>query len=271
MAGLSARRTAGVVVLLGVSTVALGLPIRAGAQDVSIEIPLNTVVRGEEGSEHVLASEEVPADLVGSECSVTAVATNQRSVHPGNDLVVSSSGDQVVLEDVEGEAFGERTAEGSLTLGTELTVTLILGPDGRFSAGIDVEVLCPGPETTTTTTTEPTVPTSSTTLPETTTTTVAETTTSEVLGTTTSTDITTTTAGETTTTTTGATSTTPSTLPFTGLGAGSATIGLAALMMGAGLIALTGRTGDGGRGLGGAGYTEVIIEGIRVKLLRPGD
>ncbi|MGH8911890.1 MAG: hypothetical protein ACRDVD_05205 [Acidimicrobiia bacterium] len=270
--------------LFGLASFSLVIASGASAQDVSLEIPLPTVVKASPGSEHVLASEDVPQDLVGRTCSIRAIAANQESVHPGNDLVISSNGDLLLLEDVEGEAFGESAREGQLTLGNELTVTLILGSDGVFSAGMVVEVRCPAPDTTTTTTKpsstttpETTIPTTSTVPDTTTTTTVAGTTTSTVSATTTSTEATTTTMGETTTSTIGdttstapgATSTTPSTLPFTG-GSDAAAGGLAlvALATGMGLIALTRPTGSEPRHVG---PNDLMIEGVRVRLLRRGD
>ncbi len=275
MAGLSARRTAGITVLLGASILVLGVPTVVGAQDVAIEISLDTVVRGPQGSQHVLASEEVPGDLVGRTCSVAAVSTNQQSVHPGNDLVISSNGARVVLEDVEGEAFGERAVEASLTLGPQLTVTLIMGPDGVFSAGMVTRVRCRAQETTTTTT-ETTVPETTTTVAGETTTTVPETTTTVTGETTTTVPETTTTGpgsttttGE-TTTTTGATSTTDSTLPLTGVGSVTAVgVAMAGLLAGTSLLVLSRRADDHGAGLvTPTGHTDLIIEGIPVRLVR---
>jgi hypothetical protein len=85
----------------------------AEADDISVEIPLPTVVRAPAGTEHLLASVEVPSDLVGTLCAVTLHSSNQQSVHPGNDLVVASGDDSLVLADVEGEAFAESELEGS--------------------------------------------------------------------------------------------------------------------------------------------------------------
>lgn len=291
MAGLSARKAAGVMTLLAMSTLVVGVPIGAGAQDVSIEVSLDTVVRAPEGTQHSLATETVPPDLVGTRCRVSSVSHNQRSVHPGNDLFVISGGGQLVLEDVEGEAFVERTAEGTLTLGNDVRVLLVMGPDGVFSAGIVVEVRCPSAETTTTTeatTTTTSGDTTTTTTGDTTTTTVEVTTTSTEVTTTTTGDTTTTTTGDTTTTTTGgeattttggeattttagATSTTPDTLPFTGIGPNSIWVGLAALAAGIALMVLPRRGQAGGSAPGSGPYIEVMIEGVRVRLLRPGD
>jgi hypothetical protein len=147
-----------VLVALAV-TGALLIPGNAMAQAI-ITIPINTVAH-ESGQ---LASAPVPADLQGLQCSVEATAENQSSVHPGNDLIVSSGSDSVTLSDVERAAGVTTTADGPLTLGTEVVVTLSLGPDGVFSGGLIVTIEC-GPTTTTTTPSE----TTTTTVPVTTT------------------------------------------------------------------------------------------------------
>lgn len=268
------RRAAGAVVVLCLPALILLGVGEAGAQDVSIDIPLPTVVQGEPGSEHLLATEEVPGDLVGSSCDVSSRAENQSSVHPGNDLIVASGGQQLTLADVEREPGAVTSAEGLLVLGEQVTVTLEMGPDGVFSAGMNLELRCLA-ATTTTTEAETT-----TTAGETTTTTEAGTTTTEGEATTSTTSEV---EGETTTSTTSSTApptTEPeptttetssppeSTLPFTGRGSGPvAGAALAALMAGVGLITISrlrraGSVGD---------HLEVEIEGIRVRLLRPGD
>lgn len=228
--------------LLSLVLVFLLAPVAIGQQDVGIEVPLDTVVRAAPGSEHLLGTAEVPVELRGSTCPVAAVAQNQSSVHPGNDLVVASEGDSIVLADVEREPGVVTVAEEGLSLGSVLTVTLIMGPDGVFSAGMTVK-LCDIPETTTTTT-EATTSTT-TTLP-TTTSTVETTTTVTVLPSTTVTtapEASTTTAPQASTTVTVApssTGTVPETLPFTGGETDTAAlVGLIALLAGTGLIALT--------------------------------
>lgn len=155
------------------------------------------------GSSHVLATAQVPGELVGATWDVAAIAGNQESVHPDNDLIVSSGQDSLVLEDVEGEAFLERTSAGSMTLRSQITVTLMMGQDEVFSGGITVEVRCPDPQVTTTTTAS-----------------------------------TTTTVAETTSTTSGPSSTPPGTLPFMGPGPAGAWVGLVSLVLGVGLVAI---------------------------------
>jgi hypothetical protein len=153
-----------VLVALAV-TGALLIPGTAAAQETIITIPINTVA-DESG---VLATAPVPAELQGSSCNVQADAENQSSVHPGNDLIVSSGSDSVTLFDVEREAGALTMASGDLTLGSEVTVSLSLGPDGVFSGGITVTIGSCG--TVTTTTPPPSETTTTTTSSDTTTTT----------------------------------------------------------------------------------------------------
>jgi hypothetical protein len=101
----------------------------------------------------VLGAATVPAELVGTSCGVSTRAENNDSVHPGNDVVVSSGTDSVTLVDVEGSSGKVTTASSPLTLGTEVTITLIMGSDGVFSGGAAAFVVvdCTPPTTTTTT------------------------------------------------------------------------------------------------------------------------
>ena len=155
-----------VLVALAV-TGALLIPGAAVAQEPIITIPIDTVAH-ESG---VLATAPVPAEFQGSKCNVSAEADNNSSVHPGNDLIVASGFDSVTLFDVEREAGALTTASGDLTLGSEVTVSLSLGPDGIFSGGITVTI---GSCETVTTTTPPPSETTTTTTSSTTTTTTTQ-------------------------------------------------------------------------------------------------
>jgi len=156
----------------------------------SLTIPLETVVFAPWFSNELLATEPVPTQFAGQSCEVAAISHNQESVHPESDLFVRSGGSEVVLLGVEDEPGGVVEASGQLVLGSEITVTLRLGPDAVFSAGLDVVIDCAGQATTTTieattttlaatTTTSEVGSTSVTAPPEETTTTVED----EVLGT----------------------------------------------------------------------------------------
>jgi hypothetical protein len=155
-------------VLVGVGAILVVAAGAAGAQDGGIvEIPLGTVVRTDPGAEVSLDSVAVPTELVGLECSVQSRSENNSSVHPGNDLVVTSGAESVVLSDVEGSPGKVTTATSTVTLGDDIAVTLIMGPDGVFSAGaraaIVLECIVPEPTiTTTTSTTTTTIPTETT-------------------------------------------------------------------------------------------------------------
>lgn len=206
----------------------------AGALE-PIMISTDTVIRGAEGDVFVLA-EVSTGDEAGCEAHVSVASHNNPSVHVGNDLIVSSGGGSVVVSDVESEPGVVKHADGTLTLGDTVVVSLRLGPpdEGRpnsiFSGGLTVDITCV-PVETTTSTTQPT--TTTVTTPPTsgavTTTTTAPSTSTSVLGT--------------STTTLPATTSVPpvsgSTLPFTGpghlvgtgiAGAGLVLLGLALMM-----------------------------------------
>ena len=126
-----------------------------GAQAPSgLDIPLETVVRGDAGSEHLL----IPAEHQGKECIATVGGANNESVHPDTNLIVRSGESTVELLDIDREPGAITEGTGPLTLGTEVTVSVVLGEDGVFSGGTVLSIECPMPEepTTTTTTTPPT-------------------------------------------------------------------------------------------------------------------
>jgi hypothetical protein len=229
--------TAALTGLLGV--LSLATTVAAQEDDFQIIVPISTVVMAPEGSETALSTTSTPDELVGETCEVTARSQNQSSVHPDNDLVVASNGSQITLHDVEALPGGVVTAADTLVLGEEIVITLIMGPDEVFSAGIEVRFQCPPPSTTTTEPTTTTTESITTSTAVTTTSTLASTTTTAVSATTlvpTTTEATTTTLAPTTSEV--STSTTipdevlmTTILPFTGSREGE--LGLFALALGA--------------------------------------
>lgn len=143
----------------------VGIPSGAAQEVGLVEIPVGTVVRSDPGVTTLLGVATVPEELVGTSCGVRTRAENNESVHPGNDLVVASGGGSVTLVDVEGSSGKITVASSPLTLGTEVTITLIMGRDGVFSGGASsfVVVDCTPPTSTTTTTTSTTTTSSTTT------------------------------------------------------------------------------------------------------------
>ncbi len=133
-----------VAMLIGV------VPVLAATVDLSI--PIDTVIKGPAGSQHLLATIEVPAESQGETCQASAIARNQTSEHPDSNLLISSATDVEIL-DVENQAGGTVFIGGPITLSETVTVTLTLGADRVFSAGFDLEIDCPPFNPTTTTTT----------------------------------------------------------------------------------------------------------------------
>lgn len=115
-------------------------PASAGHGDISV--PLDTFVQADEGEVVLLASVSVDEELVGDVCSWDFHATNQFSVHPGNDLILSTNGTDTVVAGVEDTPNQVLDVAGSFQLGETVTVSLRMGPDGVFSAGLGVEVVC---------------------------------------------------------------------------------------------------------------------------------
>jgi len=164
------------------------LVIATAAGAATISVPLNTVVRGNEGDIKPVRDPVSVSDFnaqAGWICDVEAVTGNPGSEHPSNDLIVGSNGDEVRASNVE-EFSGKVTqAAGTLILGSTVTFDVELGPDGVFSGGMDVEFKCSPPDEEevppSTTTTITSTPTTTTSPPSTTTTTAPTTTTTEPL------------------------------------------------------------------------------------------
>lgn len=115
----------------------------AATSSATIEIPVSTVERNVGvGNSKVLETEYVADDSQNMVCSVKAIAKNQGSVHPGNNLVVASGSTSVTLVDVERASGVDTVANGELTLGETVTISLVMGEDDVFSAGMTVKLTC---------------------------------------------------------------------------------------------------------------------------------
>jgi hypothetical protein len=140
---------AGIAVLsLAAAPVALPAYVAAqshqpAAQD-TIEIPVDTIVRGPSGSEHELEQ----LDVANGEYKLTVEAVNQSSEHPNSDIIVRSGQSQLTVKDVERKAFSSETAEGTLTVANgEVKLYVKLGADEVFSGGVKVMLTHVPPET----------------------------------------------------------------------------------------------------------------------------
>ncbi|MGA8038807.1 MAG: hypothetical protein WCA93_01745 [Acidimicrobiia bacterium] len=212
----------------------LASPADAAPETFDVAIPITTIVKAAPNSVTTLTSIDVDPQFAGQICDVTARSVNPDSVHPNNNLVVSSDTSSVTIPNVEGQSGGVVDATGTLTLGSQVTVSLVMGSDGVFSAGMDVHLVCDLPVTTTVQSTTTTVASTTTTaevLPtEVTTTTTVPT---EVLPT----EITTTTAQAATSTSVSDEVLDTEVLPFTGVdGGGLSLLALALFGLGAALL-----------------------------------
>ena len=142
---------------LGLLLAVLGMAATtAQADDLSFGIGY-TVHRGAPGTTVDIGGEKVPADLVGRTCNVGLMSENNRSIHPGNDVIITSAS-SVTFKDVESQAAAKTYPAQPITLGPELDADLRFGKNGVTSSGFKVTVDCPPPLTTTVPpTTEPPV------------------------------------------------------------------------------------------------------------------
>lgn len=116
----------------------------AGAQDISIDT--GGVAYGAEGEIIVIADQAVDASLVGQTCTGTVSVGNNESVHPNNDLIITSGDLSVTIPNVEEGANDISTGTGSVLLGETIRVELQFGADGVTSGGLTLTFDCSAPE-----------------------------------------------------------------------------------------------------------------------------
>lgn len=116
----------------------LAVSVAGASADGIFVIPIDTLIQAQPGSMTVLAEATTPPDLVGSSCRAQAVAQNQESVHPQNNIIINTGGTSATLFDVEGAVEKTTYAEGVVTLGPTVTLTLEMGRHGWFSGGFAV-------------------------------------------------------------------------------------------------------------------------------------
>jgi hypothetical protein len=116
----------------------LAVSVAGASADGIFVIPVDTLIHAEPGSLTVLAEATTPPELVGSSCEALAVAQNQESVHPQNNIIIETGGTSAVLADVEGAVDKTTYASGVVTLGPTVKLTLEMGPHGWFSGGFAV-------------------------------------------------------------------------------------------------------------------------------------
>jgi LPXTG-motif cell wall-anchored protein len=118
----------------------------AAAQQSLPSIVISQTIRDAPGSVHVVSTTNVDPSIDGGTCDVTVTGENNASVHPNSDILVASA-NQVTVPDVERAAGAEGIpADGTLELGSTVTISVRLGGDGVFSGGLlEVDFTCTPP------------------------------------------------------------------------------------------------------------------------------
>jgi LPXTG-motif cell wall-anchored protein len=147
-------------IIITVGLMALLLPGVASAQDSTVEFAI-TVPEGVQVIEDVPGYREsftydVPAEAIGLTCTAVDVSDNNKSVHLGNNIELTSASGSVVLEDVERGPGVTTVGTGSIVLGSTVTATIVLSPEPNwfdrsiFSGQHTVTITCDVPPPTTT-------------------------------------------------------------------------------------------------------------------------
>jgi hypothetical protein len=131
-------RVAAVVVLAAM----MAFVSPAGAQD-SFSITLEGIITGQaEGDVVELVNQAVPSNVVGATCTVSGASQNNGSVHPGNNLIITTGSSTVNVPGVEEVPGQVVSGSGSLTLGTNVVISLEFGPSGSTSGGVTLTFDC---------------------------------------------------------------------------------------------------------------------------------
>ncbi len=123
---------------LAVCVVLIGSAIvvpSAGAQSLTIEVPVDKFISGEPGSTQYIESVEVDESDYGHVCDIELLARNSLSIHEGNDLLVTSGDSQIVFAGIEDEAQQVEPLTAEITLAGPILLELRLGEDGKSSMG----------------------------------------------------------------------------------------------------------------------------------------
>ncbi len=126
--------------MAGVYSTGNGANAAPATTNITLEAPEQVIFKPQ-GSETSLASVNVAAQYVGFTCS-TLLTSVSLSVHPGNNIRVTSGSDSVMFNNIE-RTPGTLTLPGdSIVLGNTVSAALIMGPDEAYSAAFTVKLSC---------------------------------------------------------------------------------------------------------------------------------
>lgn len=149
---LFGRRALAGAAALGLLAVILLLSGPARAQTIEVRVEERSAT-ADPGTNVALGSTAVPTELRGRTCRASVTVTNGDSTHTGNRLVVSTGSSNLVVDGIEETPGSVTTTGGTLTLGSSLDVSVVLGSTGATSLGM--VVTCEPAAATTTTTGRP--------------------------------------------------------------------------------------------------------------------
>jgi LPXTG-motif cell wall-anchored protein len=135
----------GVVVAAGMIAMSTG----AAAVD-DVVFTASGIVSGGEGEIRLLGEVTVAPELVGATCTGRAETANQDSVHPNNDMIITTGTTQAEIPDFESAPFKLTPLTGTVVLGPTVRFEVRLGPTFVSSGGVVVTLDCTavGPPTT---------------------------------------------------------------------------------------------------------------------------
>ena len=135
----------GVVVAAGMIAMSTG----AAAVD-DVVFTASGIVSGGEGEIRLLGEVTVAPELVGATCTGRAETANQDSVHPNNDMIITTGTTQAEIPDFESAPFKVTPLTGTVVLGPTVRFEVRLGPTFVSSGGVVVTLDCTpvGPPTT---------------------------------------------------------------------------------------------------------------------------
>ena len=135
----------------GVVVAAAMIAMSTGAAAVDdVVFTASGVVSGGEGEIRLLGEVTVAPELVGATCTGRAETANQDSVHPNNDMIITTGTTQAEIPDFESAPFKVTPLSGTVVLGPTVRFEVRLGPTFVSSGGVVVTLDCTpvGPPTT---------------------------------------------------------------------------------------------------------------------------
>lgn len=119
-----------------------GTAISNAQESPSFTVSVNISYINQSVVEHQPYNQPAPSEFVGKTCSVSALSNNDTSTHLGNNLSIRAGNPWLTLSNFESEPNEVTQANGSTTLGNNISIVLILGQDMTSSAKVVINFYC---------------------------------------------------------------------------------------------------------------------------------